>query len=222
MNKRNNRRRGAEQAPIFNVEAWIPATEVGKKVKAHEITSLEQIFFLGRKIEETEIVDALFPGIKNEIIEIESVQRMTKNNRKQKFRVTAIAGDGNGHAGVGSGKDVEVKAAIDSAIKDAKRNILPVTLGCGSWQCNCGTDHSIPFTIKGRCGGVDVVLKPAPRGTGIVASGPIRKMLELSGVKDVWSSSRGHTKSRYNTLQAVARAIQNMLSMKNLEEQHAR
>ncbi len=218
MNGRNNRRRGAEQGPVFNAETWAPLTEIGRKVKAHEITSVEQIFAQGKKIEETEIVDALLPNIKNEIIEIESVQRMTKNNRKQKFRVTAIVGDGNSHVGVGMGKDAEVKAAIDSAIKDAKRNIMPILLGCGSWQCNCGTEHSIPFTVRGRCGGVDVELKPAPRGTGVVASAPIKKMLELAGVKDVWTSSRGHTKARYNTLVAASRAILNMLSMKNLEE----
>jgi small subunit ribosomal protein S5 len=203
---------------MFNIETWAPLTEVGRKVKSHEITSIEQIFAQGKKIEETEIVDALLLNIKNEIIEIESVQRMTKNNRKQKFRVTAIVGDGNGHVGVGLGKDSEVKAAIDSAVKDAKRNITPIMLGCGSWQCNCGTEHSIPFTVKGRCGGVDVVLKPAPRGTGVVASVPIRKMLELAGVKDIWSSSRGHTKARYNTLEAVSRAIHSMISMKNIEE----
>ncbi len=213
----NRRRREAEQSAPFNVEAWSPLTELGKKVKAHEVTSIEQIFSMGKKIEETEIVDALLPNIKNEVIEIASVQRMTKNSRKQKFRVTAIVGDSNGHVGVGSGKDAEVKAAIESAVKDAKKNVIPLLLGCGSWQCNCGTQHSIPFAVKGRSGGVDVVLKPAPRGTGVVASAPIKKMLVLAGVKDIWSSSRGHTKARYNTLMAVYNAIQNMLSMKNIE-----
>jgi small subunit ribosomal protein S5 len=214
----NNRRREAEQGAPFDIQAWVPLTELGKKVKEHEITSIEQIFAQGKKIEETEIVDALLPNIKNEVIEIKSVQRMSKNGRKQKFRVTAIVGDSNGHVGVGLGKDAEVKAAIESAVKDAKRNIIPILLGCGSWQCTCGTQHSIPFAVKGRSGGVDVVLKPAPRGTGVVASKPIKKMLELAGVKDIWSSSRGHTKSRHNTLMAVYNAIENMLSMKNLEQ----
>ncbi|MEM3227483.1 MAG: 30S ribosomal protein S5 [Candidatus Micrarchaeaceae archaeon] len=214
----DKKRKEAEQSPPFDVEAWVPLTELGKKVKAHEVSSIEQIFHQGKKIEETEIVDALLPNIKSEVIEIESVQRMTKNNRKQKFRVTAIIGDGNGHVGVGSGKDAEVKAAIESAIKDAKRNVIPIMLGCGSWQCTCGTQHSLPFAVSGRCGGVQVTLKPAPRGTGVVASSPIKKMMVLAGVKDVWSSARGHTKARYNTLMAVVDAMQNMLKMKNLQE----
>ncbi len=89
-------------------------------VKAGSITSLEQIFSMGKSIEENGIVDALLPNINSEVVEIRSVQRMTSNNRKQKFRVTAIVGDGNGHVGVGAAKDVEVKAAIDSAINAAK------------------------------------------------------------------------------------------------------
>ena len=86
----------------FYLNSWEPKTELGKAVKSGEIKSLEQIFHLGKRIEELEIIDALMPGIKNEIIEISSVQRMTKNNRKQKFRAVAIVGDGNGHLGVGA------------------------------------------------------------------------------------------------------------------------
>jgi small subunit ribosomal protein S5 len=141
---------------------------------------------------------------------------MTKNNRKMKFRVVAVVGDSKGHVGVGSGKDIEVKAAIDSAVRDAKKHVMPILMGCGSWQCGCGTPHSIPFIVSGKCGGVSVIIKPAPRGTGIVASKPVTKMLEFAGLKDVWSFSRGRTKSRYNALIALQRAIEKMISMKNL------
>lgn len=72
--------------------------------------------------------------------------------------------------------------------------------------------------MRGRCSGVEVILKPAPRGLGIVASKPIKKMLELAGVKDVWSFSRGRTKSRYNTLVATYRALSSMNKMKNIKE----
>lgn len=212
----NNRKYSVNEGRTFNIAEWTPHTEIGKKVKAHEITSIDQIFALGKHIEETEIVDALLPELKGDVIEVSSVQRMTKNNRKQKFRVVAVVGDGKGHVGVGSGKDVEVKAAIDSALKDAKKHVMPIMFGCGSWQCGCGTAHSIPFIVTGKCGGVSVILKPAPRGTGIVASKPVAKMLEFAGIKDVWSFSRGRTKSRYNALIAVERAINQMLSMKNI------
>ena len=202
---------------VFNIEEWTPLTELGKKVKAHEITSIEQIFHSGKRIEEREIVDALLPNLKSEVIEIMSVQRMTKNNRKAKYRVTAVVGDQNGHVGVGAGKDIEVKAAIENAISNAKRNVIPIIFGCGSWQYQCGTSHSLPFTTTGKCGSVEVILKPAPRGLGIVASDPVRKMLVLAGVKDLWSFSRGRTRAKYNTLMAVYRALTNINSMKNIE-----
>jgi small subunit ribosomal protein S5 len=209
----NNQERRRE----FDVAAWEPVTALGKMVKAGSITSLEQIFGMGKSIEENGIVDALLPNINSEVVEIRSVQRMTSNNRKQKFRVTAIVGDGNGHVGVGAAKDVEVKAAIDSAINAAKRNIIPVTMGCGSWQCTCGQHHSLPFVVKGKCGSVEVLLKPAPKGLGIVASKHVKRMLELAGVKDIWSFSKGRTRTTYNVLMAVMAAFEHTINMKNLE-----
>lgn len=219
MIRRNQRGRGRdEERQRFNPDAWTPKTQLGKDVKEHRVISIKQIFNEGRPIKESEVIDALLPDLKNEIIEIINVQRMTKNNRKSKFRATAVVGDGKGHIGVGAGKDVEVKAAIDSAIIDAKGNVIPIIMGCGSWQCRCGTKHSLPFKTVGRCGSVEVILRPAPRGLGIVASAPIRKALELAGVKDIWAFSRGRTRSRYNSVMAVYRALGNINRMKNLDE----
>ncbi len=207
-----------EEEVRFNIGDWEPRTELGRNVKAGTVTSIEQIFHEGRRIEEPEIIDALLPNLKNEVIEIASVQRMTKNNRKMKYRVTAVVGDMNGHIGVGAGKDIEVKAAIDSAIKNAKSNVIPIILGCGSWQCLCGSKHSIPFTVEGRCGSVQIILKPAPRGLGIVASGPVKKALVLAGLKDAWTFSRGRTRSKYNTMLALYRALEVINHMKNIQE----
>ena len=128
-------RRSYEPVNRFDINAWTPATELGRMVKNHEVTSIEQIFAMSRRIEEVEIVDALLPNIRSEVIDIASVQRMTRNNRKQKFRVVVVAGDEKGHVGIGAAKDIEVKAAIEGAVKNAKRNIIPVMFGCGSWQC---------------------------------------------------------------------------------------
>lgn len=209
--------RRKEEEHVFDVEAWKPLTQIGRMVKAKEITSIEQIFHMGKHIEEREIVDALLPNIKTEVIEIMNVQRMTKNNRKAKYRVIAIAGDGNGHIGIGAGKDVEVKAAIENATNDAKRNVMPIIFGCGSWQCQCGTTHSLPITVKGKCGSVEVILKPGPRGLGIVANKPVKKMLELAGVKDLWSFSKGRTRSRFNMLVAAYNALTSINKMKNTQ-----
>ena len=216
MQRRRDRRPYEQEERPFDMEGWKPVTEVGKRVKAHEITSIEQIFHEGRKIEEKGIVEALLPGLKSEVIEIMNVQRMTKNNRKAKFRVTAVVGDGNGHVGVAAGKDVEVKAAIETAMTNAKKNIMPVIFGCGSWQCQCGNPHSFPIVIKGKCGSVEVTLKPAPKGLGIVASDPVKKLLTLVGVKDLWSFSRGRTRSKYNTIMAAYRAMESINKMKNV------
>jgi small subunit ribosomal protein S5 len=215
--KRPRGSREETRAP-FNFEGWEPKTAVGRKVKSHEITSIEQIFHEGKRIEEVEIIDALLPDIKNEVIEILSVQRMTKNNRKMKFRAIAVVGDGRGHVGIGAGKDPEVKAAIDASIKSAKFNVIPIIMGCGSWQCACGLGHSLPVITKGRTGSVEVILKPAPRGLGLVASDPVKKMLELGGVKDIWSFSRGRTKTKWNVLSATYKAILNIGAMKNSEQ----
>lgn len=214
MNFKTNYR----EEKTFNINEWEPRTVLGREVKDHKVTTIEEIFNSGRRIEESEIVDALLPGLSFEIIEIISVQRMTKNNRKQKYRATAVVGDKNGHVGVGAAKDAEVKAAMGSAIVTAKMNIMPIVLGCGSWQCMCGTKHSLPFTVKGKCSSIEVTLKPAPRGLGIVASKPVKKMLELAGIKDIWTFSKGRTRSKYNVLVAVQRALTQLNGMKNISE----
>lgn len=217
MNNRRYEHRERERT-IFNIEAWTPKTELGRDVKEKRVTSIEQVFHEGRRIEEPEIIEALLPDLNSEIIEIANVQRMTKNNRKMKYRATAVVGDKKGHVGVGSGKDIEVKAAIESAILDAKSKIIPIIMGCGSWQCLCGTKHSLPIKVTGRCGSVEVILKPAPRGLGIVASPPVKKMLELAGVKDAWEFSKGRTRAKYNTMLAVYRALGSINEMKNITE----
>ncbi len=221
MDRRRNNNYNSErerERVRLSVESWQPRTELGRDVKSKRITTIEQIFHDSRNIEEPEIIDALLPDLNNEIVEIANVQRMTKNNRKMKFRATAVVGDGKGHVGVGSGKDVEVKAAVESGILDAKSKVIPIIMGCGSWQCSCGGKHSIPFKVTGRCGSVEVILKPAPRGLGVVASKPVRRMLELAGVKDAWAFSRGRTRARYNTVMAVYRALGSINQMKNVSE----
>ncbi|MFP3289098.1 MAG: 30S ribosomal protein S5 [Candidatus Micrarchaeota archaeon] len=204
-----------EDEEKFNVEAWKPKTKIGELVKSGQIKSIEQIFESGKPIKEVEIVDALLPNLEERVLEVASVQRMTKNSRKQKYRATVIIGDKNGHIGIGVGKDVEVKPAISSAVKDAKKKIISVPFGCGSWECNCGLPHSLPITVKGRCGTAEIILKPAPRGVGIVAGKTAKQVLELAGVKDVWSFSRGRTRDIYNMALATYRALKSLSEVKS-------
>ena len=156
--------------------------------------------------------------MEDKVLEIASVQRMTKNNRKQKFRVTVVVGDKNGHVGLGAAKDVEVRPAIDTGIRDAKRNMIAVKLGCGSWECGCGTAHSLPVMQKAKCGSAEIILKPAPKGVGIVASKTVKSVLELAGIKDVWTFSKGRTRDVYNMATATYAALQGLSELRNTEE----
>lgn len=201
----------------FNPAEWKPKTKIGELVKKGEITSVEQIFNQGKPIKEVEIVDILLPNLEDKVIEIASVQRMTKNNRKQKYRATVIMGDRNGHVGIGVGKDVEAKPAIQTAIRDAKQHIISVNLGCGSWECNCGTRHSLPLITRAKCGSGDILLKPAPRGVGLAASATVRSVLELAGVKDMWTFAKGRTRDKYNMALATYNALKSLNEMKNID-----
>ena len=210
---RRGQRRPEEKEP-FNIEAWQPKTDLGKRVKAREISSVDEIFELGKPILEHEIVDALVPALKEDVLQISQTTRMTDSGRKFGYRAVVLVGDENGHVGVGTGKAAEAKPAIESAIKYAKRNVMRVPLGCGSWECGCGTRHSLPITLRGRHGSVSVTIKPAPRGLGIAAGEVVKKVLRMAGVKDAWTFSRGRTRNMYNTAMAALAALDMMNSMR--------
>ncbi|MGB9703149.1 MAG: 30S ribosomal protein S5 [Candidatus Micrarchaeia archaeon] len=193
---------------------WQPKTEIGRKVKNGEIKSIDEILDSGKRIKEVEIVDFLLPNLKNEIIETRSVQRMSDNGRKRKWRVVVAVGDENGHVGVGIGKNEEKRPAIEAAIRNAKLNLIKVPLGCGAWGCNCNEKHSIPIAIKKNLKSFELILKPAPRGVGISAGETVAKVLKLAGVKDVWSFSRGKRGNRMNSAIATYLALKEISSKK--------
>lgn len=203
----------AERTP-FNADAWMPKTEIGRKVKSKDIVSIEEILAQGKPILEHEITDMLLPNLTENVLEIRNVQRMTDCGRKATFRVVVLMGDGSGYAGIGVGRAPEVKPAIEQAIKYAKRNIVRIPLGCGSWECGCGTRHTVPITVKGSSGSVEVVIKPAPKGLGIAASEVVKHVLRAAGVKDAWTFTRGKTSSIYNTSMAALAALDSLNGMK--------
>ena len=206
-NKRS--RRNDEPKP-----EWIPKSDIGRLVKSGQITSVEEIFSMGKPILESGIIDHLYPDMTEDTLEVKSTQRMTGNGRKMQFRAIVLVGDKKGHFGIGAGKSEEVKPAIESAIKSAKRNIMSVPFGCGSWESGAGFKNSIPISVNGRAGSVRVLLKPAPRGVGLAANEVVKKVLAAAGVKDIWSFSRGHTRSIYNTAMATADALDQLNTMK--------
>lgn len=211
---RGRRRRREEKVQMLDVESWVPKTEIGRLVKNKEIGSLDEVFERGKPILEPEIVDALLPELEAETLRVSPTQRTTDSGRKMQFRVIVVLGDKKGHVGIGVGKNDEVKPAIDYAMTDARKHMISVKNGCGSWECRCGGKHSIPREIQGKYGSTEVVLKPAPKGLGLASNSVVKKVLKIAGVQDVWSFSRGSTSNVYNTAMATIVALDSLNKMK--------
>ncbi|NYZ74771.1 30S ribosomal protein S5 [Candidatus Micrarchaeota archaeon] len=194
--------------------AWTPRTDLGRKVAAGEVTSMEQVLKSGAKVLEPEIVDVLLPDLKDEVLEVSSTQRMTACGRKMQMRAIAVVGNRNGAIAVGVGKGRETREAVAEAIRDAKKHVTIIQLGCGSWECGCGTPHSILQEANGKSGTTQITLKPAPRGIGIVAGKVTRKVLELVGVKDAWTFAKGRTRNKLNTSIATIKALETLGHLK--------
>ena len=193
---------------------WVPQTRLGKLVKEGQVTTMNEALESGLPIRESKIVDALIPEIRDEVLDINMVQRMTDSGRRVKFRATVIVGNGDGFIGIGEGKDVQVGIAIRKAIDTAKMNIKGIKRGCGSWECGCGLGHTVPFAVKGKVGSVTVELKPAPRGLGLSSGGTAKKVLEIAGIKDVWAQATGETRTTLNYARATYDALIRTTTMK--------
>jgi small subunit ribosomal protein S5 len=218
MKLRKGKQKRASAVEKDVLDSWNPKTTLGKKVKAGEITNLSDVLKSGKPILESEIVDFLLPNLMQETIELSSTQRMTDSGRKAKYRAVVVVGDGQEYIGIGQGKAEEVRPAIEAAVKDAKLNIVHVNLGCGSSQCDCKTKHSLPIKVVGKHGGVRITLTPAPRGTGIVANKVVKKVIQLAGIKDIWTKAEGRTKNRFNTSMAVVNAIDQLNKIRVKQE----
>lgn len=118
-----------------------------------------------------------------EVLQIDRVTRVVKGGRRMRFRATVILGNRKGKVGVGVGKSEEVIGAIGKAVSDAKKNLINITMD--------GT--TIPHQIQTKYKSAKVLLMPAMEGTGIIAGGPVRKIVELSGIKNIMSKSFGTT-----------------------------
>jgi len=187
-------------------EEWTPVTKLGRLVKDGKIRSVEEIFLFSLPIKEYQIVDTLIgPALRDEVMKIMPVQKQTSAGQRTRFKCCVAVGDGNGHIGLGVKSAKEVATAIRGAIINAKMNLVPVRRGY--WGHNAGQPHTVPFKVSGKCGSVRVRLIPAPRGSGIVASLIPKKLLNMAGIEDVYSSSTGHTRTRGNLAMAVFHAL---------------
>jgi small subunit ribosomal protein S5 len=197
---------------------WSPKTRLGLMVSAGKITSLFEIFENGWKIKEAEIVKTLLPDIKSEVVSAGIVQKQTDAGEMTRFVAIVAVGDGHGWFGIGRGKAPQMRNAIEKATNNALLNIIPVKIGCGSWECKCGRTHSIPYKTSGKGGSVKVELIPGPRGLGLVAGESIRNLLALAGVEDVWTRTFGSTSTSSSVAYAVYDALRKVHGISEIVE----
>jgi small subunit ribosomal protein S5 len=123
-------------------------------VSSGKINSMDQIFENGMRIQEPEIVKHLLPDIKSQVIHVGIVQKQTDAGEMTRFNALVAVGNEAGWFGIGKGKAAQMRVAIDKSTTAAHLNVIPVKLGCGSWECRCNQPHSIPFKVKGKGGEV--------------------------------------------------------------------
>merc|ERR1712112_18998 len=186
---------------------WVPVTKLGRLVRDGKIEDLETIYLHSLPIKEWQIIDQFYaPNVlKDEVMKIHPVQKMSAAGQTNRFVAYVLVGDSNGHIGLGSKCAKEVATAIKGGIIAAKLSLIPVRRGY--WGGRLGSPHTVPMKVSGKCGSVSVRLIPAPRGTGVVGSPVMKKMMQFSGISDCFSSSSGHTRTKGNFMKATFSAL---------------
>jgi small subunit ribosomal protein S2e len=183
----------------------VPVTKLGRLVDSGRITSLEEIYLYALPIKEYQIIDKFVPNLKDEVMKIMPVQKQTNAGQRTRFKAFVCVGDEKGHLGLGVKCASEVANAIRGAIILAKLSLVPIRKGY--WGSRFGEPHTVPCKVSGKCGSVLVRLVPAPRGTGIVAARTPKKLLHFAGLEDVFTTSKGKTKTMGNFAKATFNAV---------------
>ena len=151
------------------------------------------------------IVDISNLELQDRVVAIKRVSKTVKGGRNMRFTALVVVGDGNGHVGAGMGKAAEIPEAIRKGKEDAMKKIITVPID---------ENNSIPHDYIGKFGSASVMLKRAPEGTGVIAGGPARAVMELAGIKNIRTKSLGSN----NKQNVVLAAIEGLKSLKTPEE----
>ena len=143
---------------------WKPRTTLGYEVASGKINSMDQVYENGMRIQEFEIVKQFLPDIKSQVVHVGIVQKQTDAGEMTRFLAIVAVGNEGGWFGIGKGKASQMRIAIDKATIRAYLDVIPVKLGCGSWECRCNQLHSVPFKVRGKEGSVSIEIIPGPRG----------------------------------------------------------
>ncbi len=149
-------------------------------------------------------IDASVLDLKEKVVNIGRVTKVVKGGRNFRFSALVVVGDENGHVGAGMGKAAEIPDAIRKGIEDAKKNLIKVPL----------VETTVPHEVTGEYGAGRVLIMPAGEGTGVIAGGPVRAVLELSGIRDIRTKSLGSN----NPINMVHATIEGLSRLKTVEE----
>ena len=151
-----------------------------------------------------EMIDASTLDLQEKVVAINRVSKTVKGGRVMKFSALVVVGDGNGTVGFGLGKAAEVPEAIRKGLEDAKKNLHKIALN--------GT--TIPHAVVGKFGAGQVLMRPAPEGTGVIAGGAVRAVLEVAGIKDI----RTKCQRTNNPCNVVTATMNGLLSLMSAEQ----